>query len=137
MRPSSPKWYWGIPLFVSIFLITFLRDSMYMASLYNISFVSAYDNLHILDSQIGKAFVTIFFSISSLLFSLSVPENKRKLMKAPLIISIFMSISIVIYCIVDLFSNTYSETQIFGILHVLGVFLFGVSLVRVAIDYEK
>lgn len=137
MRPSSPKWYWGIPLFVSIFLITFLRDSMYMASLYNISFVSAYDNLHILDSQIGKAFVTIFFSISSLLFTLSVPENKRKLMKAPLIISIFMSISIVIYCIVDLFSNTYSETQIFGILHVLGVFLFGVSLVRVAIDYEK
>lgn len=135
IRPSSPKWYFGIPLFVAIILITFLRDSMYMTSLYSISFISAYDNLHILDSQIGKAFVTIFFSISSLLFTLSVPEDKQKLMKVPIIISIIMSISITIYCTVDLFSKIYvNEAQIFGILHVLGIFLFGLSLIRVAIN---
>jgi len=137
-RPSSPRWYLGIPLFVSIFLITFLRDSMYMTSLYNISFVSSYDSLHILDSAIGKAFVTIFFSISSLLFTLSVAESKRKLMRVPLVVSIVMFVSIAVYCIVDIFSKTYmSAAQIFGILHIVSIFFFGLSLIWIAVNYDK
>ncbi|MFA0821394.1 MAG: hypothetical protein ACC612_00700 [Methanomethylovorans sp.] len=138
VKKSSARWYWGIPLFIAVFLITFLRDNIYMVQFYNISFISAYDKLHVLDSQTGKAFISIFFALSSLLFTLSVPENRRKTMVMPLRMAILASASIIIYNIVDLSSKIYvSEAQIFGILHVLGVFLFGLSLVRVAINYDK
>lgn len=123
IKGSSPRWYLGIPLFVAVFLITFLRDSMAMASFYGISFIPAYDSLHILDSQAGKAFIATFFSLSSSLFTLSVPENKRKIMVTPFRISIFVSASIIIYNLVDFLTKSYiSANQIFGILHVLGIF---------------
>lgn len=49
-----------------------------MALFYSISFIPAYDNSHFLDSQIGKTFIQIFFSLSALLFTLSVPTNQKK-----------------------------------------------------------
>jgi hypothetical protein len=138
IRRSSSRWYLGIPLFIAVFLITFLRDSMAMAPFYGISFIPAYDSLHILDSQAGKTFISIFFSLSSLLFTLSVPENKRKIMVTPFRISIFASASIIIYNLVDFLSRSYiSANQIFGILHVLGIFFLGLSLVWVAVNYDK
>ncbi|MDK2948294.1 MAG: hypothetical protein PWQ63_1454, partial [Methanolobus sp.] len=138
IRSGSSIWYLGIPLFVSIFLITFQRDNMYMSSLYSVSFIPAYDSLHVLGSKTVMVFVSILFSLSSVMFTLSVPEEKRLLMKVPLIISIVMTASISIYFLVDTLSKTYiSENQLFGFLHILTVLFFGLSLVWVAVKYEN
>lgn len=138
IRSSSSRWYRGIPLFISVFLLTFQRDTMYMSSFYSVSFIPAYDSLHVLDSQTVKAFVSIFLSISSVMFALSMPEEKRHLMKVPLIISIVMTASVSIYFTVDTLSKTYiSENQLFGFLHILTVLFFGLSLVWVAVNYEN
>ncbi|WP_407283025.1 hypothetical protein V7O61_00905 [Methanolobus sp. WCC1] len=111
---------------------------MYMSSVYSVSFIPAYDSLHVLDSKTVMVFVSILFSLSSVMFTLSVPEEKRLLMKVPLIISIVMTASISIYFLVDTLSKTYiSENQLFGFLHILTVLFFGLSLLWVAVKYEN
>jgi hypothetical protein len=58
-------------------------------------------------------------------------------MRIPLIIAIIASASIIIYWLVDTLSKTHIyENQIFGFLHVLGVFFFGLSIIWVAVNYD-
>ncbi len=133
---NSSRWYLGIPLLIAVFLMTFLRDSMTMARFYSVSFISAYDTLQILDSMATKAFIQIFFSLSALLFVLSVPESKAKLMKMPFRMAIVASASIIIYHSVAFFVYI-PENQLFGFLHIISIFLLGLLLLRAAINYDE
>lgn len=137
-KRNSNRWYLAIPLLTSIFLLTYLRDYLYMERVYEISFISANSSLPFLESTIGKAFFSIFFSISSILFVLSMPDIRRKVMRIPFVLCIVMTVSITIYFLVDHFSKTYiSENQIFGILHIICILLFGLFLSWFAVFEEN
>lgn len=134
IRISSSKWYWGIPLLIAMVLMTFLRDDLNLV--YDPSFISLYDRSSFLGSMATKAFIQIFFSLSALLFVLSVPESKGKLMKMPFKVAIVASASIIIYHSVEFFVYI-PENELFGFLHIISIFILGLLLLRAAINYDK
>lgn len=137
IRPISKRWYLAIPLLISIFLLTYVRDHLYMAAIYDISFMSANGSLPFLETQIGQGLVSIIFSISSILLILSMPDNRRKVMRIPFALSIVMTASISIYFIVtQVIRAYYSHVQIFGILHIICILLFGLFLSWFAVFEE-
>jgi len=134
IRVSSSKWYLGIPLLIAVVLMTFLRDGLNLV--YDPSFISLYDKSSFLDSMATKAFIQIFFSLSALLFVLSVPESKAKLMKMPFRMAIVASASIIIYHSVAFFVYI-PENELFGFLHIISIFILGLFLIRVAVNYDR
>ncbi|WP_154717870.1 hypothetical protein [Methanolobus vulcani] len=108
-----------------------------MAAIYDISFMSANGSLPFLETQIGQGLVSIIFSISSILLILSMPDNRRKVMRIPFALSIVMTASISIYFIVtQVIRAYYSHVQIFGILHIICILLFGLFLSWFAVFEE-
>lgn len=133
MKKSS-RWYFGIPFLVSIFLMTLLRDEKYMSMFFEISYISTYDVSEFLSSKTGQALINIFFSSASVSFILSVPKNKKEIMKIPLIVSIITAASIIIFYLAYLPFNTTIDSLYY--LGILCSFLLGIALLRVAVNYK-
>jgi len=143
IRDSSPRWYWGIPLLFSIILITLNRDNNIMSVVYETSFISRYDVIsHILADNFFKYSVQIVFSLSMILFALSVPENKRDKMLLPFRIALFTLACDVIFTIMDVlvrykYIGSISVHNNFGGLYIMGIFVFGLSMIWTAVNYDK
>ncbi|TQD28430.1 hypothetical protein FKV42_01865 [Methanolobus vulcani] len=138
VKRNSNRWFLAIPFLLSIFLLTYLRDYLYMGLFYEISFISDTISLPFFDSKIGLAFISIFYSISSILLVLSMSDIRRKVMRIPIALSIVMTASITINFLVNHFSKTYiPENQIFGILHIICILLFGLFLSWFAVFEKK
>ncbi len=138
IRPVSKRWYLAIPLLISAFLLTYVRDNLYMTSIFGVSFMSANGSLPFLETQIGQGLVSILFSISSILLVLSMPDIRRKVLRIPFALSIVMTISFSIYVIVtQVIRAYYSDVQIFGILHIICILLFGLFLSWFAVFEEE
>ena len=143
IKSSSPRWRWGIPLLVSIILITLNRDNNIMSVVYETSFISKYDVIsYILADNFFKYSVQIVFSLSMILFALSVPETKRDKTLLPFRISLFTLACVVIFTIVDVlvrykYIGSVSVQNNFGGLYILGIFVFGLSMIWTAVNYDK
>lgn len=143
IKNNSPRWYWGIPLLVSIILITLNRDNNIMNVVYEISFISKYAEIsHILTSNFFKYSVQIVFSFSMMLFALSVPENKRDKMLFPFRIALFTLACDVIFTIMDVlvrykYIGSISVHNNYGGLYIMGIFVYGLSLIWTAVNYDK
>jgi hypothetical protein len=135
-RKSSPRWYWGIPLFIGLFLITFVRDSMVLSFYSDQTFIDAFDNWGILQSAPIRIFISIFFSLASALFCLSVPKEKINKMMLSFKLSIVAALPVMIYFIDYLIRGNLANSNIYGI-HMIVIFFLGLSFVRVAINYER
>ncbi|WP_321428542.1 hypothetical protein [uncultured Methanolobus sp.] len=146
-KENSTRWYWGIPLLIGIFLITFYRDNTLMPVLYSESFIASFDIWNILDPRPIIYLIIIFLSLASAMFCLSVPEEKRNNMKLPLMISIFAAIFIIIFSIISLIEastyNSFFPNSLFYInayfyaAHAILILILGLSFVRVAIKYNQ
>jgi hypothetical protein len=100
-----------------------------MAAMYDISFMSANSGLPFLETSIGQGIVFVSFSFSTVLFVLSMPNYRRKVMKIPFAISIVMTASISIYYFVeDVIKAYYSAISILAVLHILCILFFGLYL---------
>lgn len=109
-----------------------------MATVYEISFMSAKSSLPFLESTIGQAIAILLFSISTVLFILSMPDNKRKVMRIPFALSIIMTASMSIYYFVEqIIRDHYSAISILGFLHILCILLFGLFIGWFAVFEEK
>lgn len=138
IRPVSKRWYLALPLLISVFMLTYIRDNLYMATVYEISFMSAKSSLPFLESTIGQAIAILLFSISTVLFILSMPDNKRKVMRIPFALSIIMTASMSIYYFVEqIIRDHYSAISILGFLHILCILLFGLFIGWFAVFEEK
>lgn len=147
IKKNSTRWYWGIPLLIAVFLITFYRDNTLMPVLYRESFISSFDTWNILDPLPIIYMIIIFLSLASAMFCLSVPEEKRNIMKLSFMLSAFAAIFIIIFAIISLieasdynsfFSNSlYYINAYFYAIHVIFILFLGLSFVRVAFYYEK
>lgn len=131
----SARWHWGIPLFISLGPTTLLWDNMFTAMLYGRAFISTFDKWGFLDSAPVRAFILIFYSLASVLFCASVQEGKRNRMRIPFIFASIASVSIIIFSVDSLIGGFLAGADLFG-LYVILTLLLGMSLIRVAIQYN-
>ena len=142
IKKHSPRWYWGVPLLFTIILITLNRDNNILGPFYDTSFIASYAEISdFLSNNFFKYSVSIVYCLSMLLFTMSVPENRRNKMSTPFKISLFTLACVVIFTIVDVLSRykhigTVSLSENFGLLYILGIFFFGLSLTWSGIHYE-
>jgi len=142
IKNKSPRWYMGVPLFFSIVLVTLNRDNNLLRPFYDTSFIASYSNIsNFLSDNFFKYSVSIVFSLSMLLFTMSVPENKRKKLLTPFRISFLTLVCAVFFIIVDLlarykYAGSVSLRENLGLLYILGTFIFGLSLIWSGIHYE-
>lgn len=143
IKESSARWYWAGPLLIAIFLITLFRDIGVMDYLYAVSFIKTYDASNILHNDIVVSFIQLFFAFSSILFTLSVPAEKRRKMVIPFGISIFTFFMAAIFSVatvllkqnyVSFVSSLQSRSFV---MYILGIFSMGISLLWVATKYDK
>jgi hypothetical protein len=101
-RRTSSRWYWGIPLFLGLVLNTFLRDAMFMNPfdsravnlVYGQPFIANFLTLYdFLVNPNIMFLISSFFSVSTALFCLSVPEGKRKKFMLPFALSLIAVLS--------------------------------------------
>ena len=142
IRDKSPRWYWGIPLLFSLVLITLQRDMGILGFYYGISFIEKYDTSNILRNDALVYFSQLAFIISSALFTLSVPEENKAKMIIPFRISLITLTSVLIFIIINILvdwkiiSFTTIQSNFWG-LYVVGIFIFGLSLIWVAFRYKN
>lgn len=138
----SSRWYWGATLLFTIVLITLNRDNNILGPFYDTSFIASYGEISdFLSNNFFKYSVSIVYCLSMLLFTTSVPENKINKMSTSFRISLFTLACVVIFTIVDLlarygYADTVSLSENFGLLYILGIFFFGLSLTWSGIYYE-
>jgi hypothetical protein len=142
IKKISSRWYWGVPLLFTIVLITLNRDNNILGFFYETSFTASYSSIsHFLSGNFFKYSVQIVFSLSMLLFVMSVPENKRNKMSTSFRVSLFTLVSVLIFTAVDILLNweiipfTTVHNNFWG-LYVFGIFIFGLSLFWTALHYE-
>lgn len=142
IKKHSPRWYWGVPLLFTIILITLNRDNNILGPFYDTSFIASYGEISdFLSNNFFKYSVSIVYCLSMLLFTMSVPENRRNKMSTSFRVSLFTLACVVIFTIVDVLSRykhigTVSLSENFGLLYILGIFFFGLSLTWSGIHYE-
>lgn len=142
IKKNSPRWYWGVPLLFTIVLITLNRDNNILGPFYDTSFIASYGEISdFLSINFFKYSVSIVYCLSMLLFTISLPENKRNKMSTPFRVSLFTLACVVIFTIADLLARykyvgTVSLRENFGLLYILGIFFFGLSLTWSGIHYE-
>jgi hypothetical protein len=88
------------PLLVAIILITLLQDRGVMDYLYSKFFIKTYDTSNFLQNCIVVNVIQLLFAFSSILFTLSVPEEKRGKSIIPFRISVFTFFMSVIFSVV-------------------------------------
>lgn len=141
IKERSTRWYWAGPLLIAIFLITLLRDIGVMDYLYTMSFIKTYDASNILHNDIVVSFIQLFFAFSSILFTLSVPAEKRRKMVIPFGISVFTFFMAAVFSAASVLLKSNYVSSISSLrsssfaLCILGIFLIGLSLLWVAGNY--
>ena len=109
IRTRSSTWYLGLPLFIGMILISFLRDSAIVYGEIPFSLIRQYDTSHLLDqTSVGRS-IEIFFALSSLSFALSVPKNMKRKMYVPIRISVFTVACITIATVLQLIVKQYQN----------------------------
>lgn len=149
-KKTSSRWYWGIPFLIGLILYTFIRDFSFMRPLepgvlfqftYGQSFIASFDKWHLLErrSIATDPFInsiSIFFSLASALFCLSVPEEKRKKMMLPLGLSLVAALSNMILFVEYSMKNP-GDVPIFFYIYSIAILILGLSFIRVAVIYDK
>lgn len=137
-RTRSSTWYLGLPLFIGMILISFLRDGHILYGEIPFSFIRQYDTSHLLDQDSIVRYIEVFFALSSLLFTLSVPKDMKKKMYIPLRISMVTVFCITIATVLQLIVKQYLDFAAYlWFFNVLGNFFFGFSLIWIVINYDK
>jgi len=138
IRTRSSTWYLGLPLFIGMILISFLRDSAIVYGEIPFSLIRQYDTSHLLDqTSVGRS-IEIFFALSSLSFALSVPKNMKRKMYVPIRISVFTVACITIATVLQLIVKQYQNYAAYlWFFNVLGLLFFGLSLIWIAVNYKK
>lgn len=143
IKERSTRWYWPGPLLIAIFFITLLRDIGAMDYLYAMSFIKTYDASNILHNDIVVSFIQLFFAFSSILFTLSVPAEKRRKMVIPFGISVFTFFMAAVFSAASILLKSNYVSSISSLrsssfaLYILGIFLMGISLLWMATKYDK
>jgi hypothetical protein len=132
-KKNSTRWYWGAPLLIGLFLITFLRDNIAANFFYEWSFISIFDTLNVLENAPLRISIMIFFSLASVLFCLSADNGVRTKMRVPLILSIIASLSVIIFFMDHLTRGALANSSLYGI-HVIVILFMGVSFLWLAIS---
>lgn len=149
-KKTSSRWHWGIPLLIGLILYTFIRDFLFMRSFepgalfqftYGQSLVSSFDKWDLLKhSSVATSpiinFISVFFSLASALFCLSVPEEKRKIMMLPFVLSLVTAFSNTILFVEYSIRNP-GDVPIFFYVYSISIIVLGLSYVRVSIIYDK
>jgi len=138
IRTRSSTWYLGLPLFIGMILISFLRDGAIVYGEIPFSLIRQYDTSHLLDQNSVERSIEIFFALSSLSFALSVPKDMKRKMYVPIRISAFTVACITIATVLQLIVKQYQNYA--GYLwfsNVLGLIFFGLSLIWIAVNYNK
>ena len=134
----SSTWYLGLPLFIGMILISFLRDGAIVYGEIPFSFIRQYDTSHLLDQNSIARYIEIFFALSSLSFALSVPKDMKRKMYVPIRISAFTVACITIATVLQLMVKQYLDFAAYlWFSNVLGNFFFGLSLIWIAVNYDK
>lgn len=138
IRTRSSTWYLGLPLFIGMILISFLRDSAIVYGEIPFSLIRQYDTSHLLDkTSVGRS-IEIFFALFSLSFALSVPKDMKRKMYVPIRISAFAVACITIATVLQLIVKQYQNYAAYlWFSNVLGLFFFGLSLIWIAVNYNK
>ncbi len=131
-RKNSTRWYWGVPLLIGLFLITFLRDNMAANFFYEWSFISTFDTLNLLETAPLRISIMIFFSLASVLFCLSADNGVRAKMRIPLMLSIISSLTVIIFFMDHLARGALANSSLYGI-HVIVILFIGLSFLWLAI----
>lgn len=143
IKERSTRWYWAGPLLIAIFFITLLRDIGVMDYLYAMSFIKTYDASNILHNDIVVSFIQLFFAFSSILFTLSVPAEKRERMTIPFRFSMFTFFMAAIFSVATVLLKQNYVSFISSVqsssftLYILGIFSMGISLLWMATKYDK
>ncbi|WP_321420193.1 hypothetical protein [uncultured Methanomethylovorans sp.] len=138
IRTRSSTWYLGLPLFIGMILISFLRDGAILYGEIPFSLIRQYDTSHLLDQNSVVRSIEIFFALSSLSFALSVPKDTKRKMYVPIRISAFTVACITIATIIQLIVKQYQNYAAYlWFSNVLGLLFFGLSLIWIAVNYEK
>lgn len=131
-RENSTRWYWGVPLLIGLFLITFLRDNMAANFFYEWSFISTFDTFNLLETAPLRISIMIFFSLASVLFCLSADNGVRTKMRIPLMLSIISSLIVIIFFMDHLARGALANSSLYGI-HVIVILFIGLSFLWLAI----
>ncbi|MDK2948291.1 MAG: hypothetical protein PWQ63_1451 [Methanolobus sp.] len=114
-----------------------------MDYLYSMSFIKTYDTSNVLQNCIVVNVIQLLFAFSSILFTLSVPKEKRGKMVIPFRISVFTFSMAVIFSVATVLLKQNYVAFISSVqnssftLYILGIFLMGLSLLWVAVNYDK
>lgn len=138
IRTRSSTWYLGLPLFIGMILISFLRDGAIVYGEIPFSLIRQYDTSHLLDQNSVVRSIEIFFALSSLSFALSVPKDMKRKMYVPIRISAFTVACITIATVLQLMVKQYQNYAAYlWFSNVLGLLFFGLSLIWIAANYNK
>jgi len=138
IRTRSSTWYLGLPLFIGMILISFLRDGAIVYGEIPFSLIRQYDTSHLLDQNSVVRSIEIFFALSSLSFALSVPKDMKRKMYVPIRISAFTVACITIATVLQLIVKQYQNYAAYlWFSNVLGLLFFGLSLIWIAVNYDK
>lgn len=137
-RTRSSTWYLGLPLFIGMILISFLRDGAIVYGEIPFSFIRQYDTSHLLDQNFTARYIEVFFALSSLLFIFSLSQDMKKKMYIPFRISVFTLACISIATVLQLMVKQYLDFAAYlWFFNMLGNFFFGLSLIWIAVNYDK
>ncbi len=138
IKTRSSTWYLGLPLFIGMILISFLRDGAIVYGEIPFSLIRQYDSSYLLDQNSVVRSIEVFFALSSLLFALSVPKDMKRKMYIPVRISAFTVACITIATVIQLIVKQYQDYAAYlWFSNVLGLLFFGLSLIWIAVNYDK
>jgi hypothetical protein len=119
-------------------LISFLRDGAIVYGEIPFSLIRQYDSSYLLDQNSVVRSIEVFFALSSLLFALSVPKDMKRKMYIPVRISAFTVACITIATVIQLIVKQYQDYAAYlWFSNVLGLLFFGLSLIWIAVNYDK